>query len=130
MYDNKLDRLFALPNVRHLGAFDVEMLPALLRRMDLLMMLYSQDRDVWTFYSGPAKLFEYMAIGKPILSTPHPAVEPYRRFITLVEDGGEFVSAVRAWERAPDAQRLAEMSEEARRYLWEDRARTILLDLV
>lgn len=128
-YDEKLDRLFALKNVFHLGPFRVELLPYLLRRMDLLVMIYRNDKSIWTHYGSPSKLFEYMAVGKPIVSTPHPAIRAYQRYVAIVEEAAEFVSAVRGVEKSRDDQILHEMVEVARMNTWEEREKLILQDL-
>jgi glycosyltransferase involved in cell wall biosynthesis len=128
-YDDKLKALFSLKNVFHLGSFRLEILPYLLRKMDILMMIYSHDPSIWTYYSGPAKLFEYMAIGKPILSTPHPAVRPYEKLISIVENPDQLISAVKIIEKGIDDRLLNEMVQIAKENTWKEKKKVILGDI-
>lgn len=128
-YDDKLKTLLSLKNVFQLGPYRVELLPYLLRKMDLLVMIYSNDTALWTHYSGPAKLFEYMACGRPILSTPHPAVHEYKKYIGIVEDSKQFVSAVRSIENGSNPPLLEEMKRIAAENTWEEREKMILRDI-
>jgi glycosyltransferase involved in cell wall biosynthesis len=128
-YDDKLKALFSLKNVFHLGSFRIEILPYLLRKMDILMMIYSNDPSIWTYYSGPAKLFEYMAIGKPILSTPHPAVRPYEKLISIVENPDQLISAVKRIEERVDYRLLKDMVQIAKENTWKEKEKVILGDI-
>jgi glycosyltransferase involved in cell wall biosynthesis len=128
-YDDKLDRLFALANVVHVPPVRVELLPYLLRAMDALIMIYSNDKSIWTHYSGPAKLFEYMAIGKPIISTPHPAINPYNRYISIVENAEQLIDAVRKIDSVLDDRLRTEMIQIARQNTWKEKEKVILEDI-
>jgi glycosyltransferase involved in cell wall biosynthesis len=128
-YDDKLKALFSLKNVFHLGSFRLEILPYLLRKMDALMMIYSNDPSIWTYYSGPAKLYEYMAIGKPILSTPHPAVRPYEKYISIVENSRQLISAIKNIEKGVDDGLLNEMVQIAKENTWKEKEKVILGDI-
>lgn len=128
-YDEKLEKLFSVKNVVHLGSFDVKILPYLLREMDVLAMIYSCDRSIWTHYGGPSKLFEYMAIGKPIISTPHPALGECKKYISIVENSEQLISAMKRIETGSDELLLKEMVQTARKNTWKERVNIILEDL-
>ena len=128
--DQKLENLLLLKNVFQIGPFNVELLPQLLRMMDIFIIIYSKDKSKWTHYSGPAKLFEYMAIGKPIISTPHPAINNYCKYIWIVEGAEQFVQAVRDIETGEYHSVLEEMVEVAKKNTWENRVSIILNDIL
>jgi glycosyltransferase involved in cell wall biosynthesis len=128
-YDDKLDGLFSLKNVVHLGSVRLELLPYLLREMDALIMIYSNDKSIWTHYSGPAKLFEYMAIGKPIISTPHPVINEYGKYISIVENADQLIAAVRKVDKGLDDRLLNEMVQIARQNTWHEKEKVILEDI-
>ena len=128
-YDEKVERLFSLNNVHYLGSFSVNILPYLLRSMDILIMVYSNNKDVWTYYGHPAKLFEYMATGKPIISTPHPSVYKYRKYITVVKDTDGFISAVKRVKKIYTPSLCKEMVDIARENTWRKRVEIILKDV-
>lgn len=129
-YDDKLDLLLSCDNVYHLGHQDLVLLPWLLGEMDILLMAYSNRKDVWTYYGDPAKLFEYMAIGKPIISTPHPVVDRYKEVISVVKDPYEMISAARnsiASQRTENNSK--HQTELARKNTWGHRVSAILNDV-
>jgi glycosyltransferase involved in cell wall biosynthesis len=61
-----------LANVHWLGKRPFETLPSLLRGADVCLLPYVQGEA--TRYRSPLKLYEYLATGKPIVSTEHPEV--------------------------------------------------------
>jgi len=93
-YDKKTNDLFTIDNIYHIESVSIDDLPDILRQMDILLFLYSQDKDIWTYYSFPAKLFEYFAIGLPIISTPHPVINNYQEYISIVDDADQLISAI------------------------------------
>lgn len=128
-YDDKVESLLSLNNVYHIGPFDAELLTYLLDQMDILTMIYTKSKDVWTYYSFPAKLFEYMAIGKPIISTPQPVINKYKKYISIVESSEQFIANARNIENFYSQDICREMIEIARVNKWEDRVNVILSDL-
>ena len=128
-YDEKLEILLSLDNVYHLGHQEVTILPYLLREMDILMMIYSQNRSVWTYYGHPAKLFEYMATGKPIISTPHPAITEYSDLIAIVRNESEMVVAAKKMLSDVDEEKRKLRMEVAFENTWEKRVEKLAEDL-
>lgn len=128
-YDGKVDTLLSYNNVYHLGHCHVELLPYLLNKMDILMLIYSSDKEVWTYYGDPAKLFEYMAMGKPIISTPHPVVNKYSKFISIVDNSKQFVAVANELKRNSNSKLYDEMVEVAKKNKWSDRVNSLLDDI-
>ena len=67
----------ALPNVTLTGMAEVSELPGYVRAFDVCMIPYLIDDFVRGIY--PLKLHEYLAAGKPVVTTPIPAVLPGQR---------------------------------------------------
>jgi len=65
-----LRRLRALPNVHFLGQHPFAEMPALVKGMDVCLLPYADDERAR--YRSPLKLYEYLAAGKPVVSTDHP----------------------------------------------------------
>lgn len=120
-YDDKLRKLISLKNVYYLGNKDRKILPYLLAEMDLLLMVYSNRKDVWTYYSDPAKLFEYMAVGKPIISTPQPVINRYNKYINIVNSADDFVKIARYTCTSPCKTIATEMRDVAGKNMWKHR---------
>ncbi len=79
-----------LPNVRFCGLKQPQELPAYLARFNVCINPFRAGRlskDV-----SPLKFYEYLATGKPIVSTPQPdQVLDYRDVVYIADGGEEFV---------------------------------------
>ncbi len=111
------------PNVQILGHRPFLELPAYMQAADVCIIPY---RDTpWARACNPVKTLEYLAAGRPVVSTDLPAVRAYQPLVRIAEGVPEFVAAVEAAlaDDAPAAQ-------SARRALavgapWRDRADAI-----
>lgn len=105
------------PNVHWLGMKPVAQLPAYLKGMDACIMPYSLNEATRNIY--PLKLHEYLATGKPVVSTAIEAVKSFRELIYVAEDSAQFLDLV---ERAlcEQDETLAERRRAcARQHTWE-----------
>ena len=85
------------PNIHYLGQKDYYSLPLYLAGWDCTMMPYHTDES--TQYMYPAKILEFIAAGKPVVSTMlKDIVNPYvtRRLIHVAEDSIAFIQAIEA----------------------------------
>jgi len=65
-----------LPNIHYLGQKDYRDLPAYLAGWDVAIMPFAENEA--TRYISPTKTLEYLAGGRPVVSTPiHDVVHPY-----------------------------------------------------
>ena len=106
------------PNIHWLGQQRYEDLPAIVKGFDVCLMPFALNEA--TQYINPTKTLEYMAAGKPVVSTAVPDV--VRNFTPIVEvarSQEEFLDAVeRAW-RQPDAGQIAAGIERAAGASWD-----------
>lgn len=80
-------------NIHYLGMKSYEDLPAYLKGFDMAMMPFALN-DATRFIS-PTKTLEYMAAGKPIISTAIKDVErDYSHCINIIETAEEFSQAI------------------------------------
>lgn len=94
------------PNIRWLGQRDYAELPALVKGFDVCLMPFALNDA--TRYINPTKTLEYLAAGKPVVSTA--VADVVRNFGDVVEVARSreaFVAAVRAALDGADAQRTA-----------------------
>lgn len=83
-----------LPNIHYLGMKDYQTLPNYLKAFNVAMMPFALNDA--TKYISPTKTLEYMAAGKPIVSTRVKDVErEYSNSVHLVSDSTEFVENLR-----------------------------------
>jgi glycosyltransferase involved in cell wall biosynthesis len=84
--------LQSLPNVVFAGMVPYETLPDWARAYDVSIMAYK--RGPFAENANPLKLREYLACGKPVVSTPMPAVEPFRQHVLIASTTDEFVACI------------------------------------
>ncbi len=84
--------LSGIANVHFLGGRTVSELPACVKGFDVCLIPYVIDDFTRSIY--PLKLHEYLAGGKPVVSTPIPAVRAHGD-VAIIADGAEgFVRAI------------------------------------
>ncbi len=88
-YDVPIERLQKLPNVRLFGHQPYELLPSYLRRFDVCIIPFKIDAI--TLSTDPVKFYEYLAQGKPVVSTRLPQLEPYAAVTYLADNAADFV---------------------------------------
>ena len=119
-----LQALKALPNVHFPGMKPNEELPAYLCRFDVCLNLFASgnlSKEV-----SPLKFYEYLATGKPIVSTPQP--DQVLEFRELIHIGGEpdsFLAACEAALQDTDPVRQAARMEAGRACSWDARVAQI-----
>ncbi len=80
-------------NLHFLGIRSYNRLPEYLQGFDIAMMPFAMNDS--TKYISPTKTLEYMAGGKPIISTPvHDVVRDYNHCVKIVTNAAEFTSAI------------------------------------
>ena len=80
-------------NIHYLGMRSYDELPGYLKAFDIAMMPFALNDA--TKYISPTKTLEYMAAGKPIISTKiTDVVRDYSNSVTLIENDDEFCNAI------------------------------------
>jgi len=111
-------RLPQRPNIHWLGQRDYAELPSFLKGFDVALMPFALNKA--TEYINPTKTLEYMAAGKPIVSTAVPDV--VHNFTPIVNIGGShrsFLEAVQLAVTEPDSQLVELGRRRARAASWE-----------
>lgn len=83
------------PNIHYLGMKDYQTLPNYLAGWDVALLPFALNDS--TRYISPTKTPEYLAGGKPVVSTPiTDVVKPYgeKRFVHIAANADEFVWAI------------------------------------
>jgi glycosyltransferase involved in cell wall biosynthesis len=114
-----LRRLRALPNVHFLGKYPFAKVPALVKGMDVCLLPYVDDERAR--YRSPLKLYEYLAAGKPVVSTNHPEAQELGDVVYLASTPEAYLERV-AQALAQDGQeRQRQRVAVARRHSWDRR---------
>lgn len=118
----QLARLLAKDNVMHVGPVAREQVPGYIASFDVCLVPFKVDalsRNV-----SPLKAYEYLAMGKPVVSVPMPSLgaDPAAASVVYAEDQNEFVAAVRSCIDSPDA--YVPDAEQVRQASWDGRFET------
>jgi glycosyltransferase involved in cell wall biosynthesis len=118
----KFEALLAHGNVHYLGAKAVEDVPLYIRGCDVCILPQRADQAVVD--SDQIKLYEYLACGRPIVSTDLPSVERFSPLVRIARNADEFVAQVRA-SLTEHPGRAELRTREARQHSWRTRVDAI-----
>ena len=120
-----LTDLRAMKNCHFLGLKPNEMLPAYISQFDACLNLFATSdlsKDV-----SPLKFYEYLATGKPIVSTPQPdQVLQYAPLIHIAADAEAFSACCAATLEDTDERRTLARIDEGRKSSWDARVGQML----
>jgi glycosyltransferase involved in cell wall biosynthesis len=106
------------PNIHWLGQRPYADLPSYVKGFDVCLMPFALNEA--TEYINPTKTLEYMAAGKPIVSTAvSDVVHNFTPVVTVAPTDDDFVTAAAAAMLNPDAAMIARGVEQARANTWE-----------
>jgi teichuronic acid biosynthesis glycosyltransferase TuaH len=125
----RISRLLEQPNVAWVGPRPYEQLPSYLRAIDVGIVPYTDS--AFNRASFPLKTLEYLAAGRPVVSTPLPAIEwlatDLIRVATEPADFADAVDAAIAEGLGPD--RVAARRAFAAEHSWDERVRPLAIAL-
>jgi glycosyltransferase involved in cell wall biosynthesis len=105
-------------NIHWLGQRQYAELPAHVKGFDVCLMPFALNDA--TEFINPTKTLEYMAAGKPIVSTAvSDVVHNFTPVVAVANSAAEFVAAVRAAIASPNAELITRGLEQARSNSWE-----------
>ena len=113
-----LSPLDRAPNVHMVGARDASDLPAVLRSADAGLIPYAINDLTRSVF--PMKVYEYLAAGLQVLTTPLPALEGTGA-VDVVGDAPQLVEAVEREGGLDSTERRRERSRAAVAHSWEAR---------
>ncbi|HEV3410198.1 MAG TPA: glycosyltransferase, partial [Chthoniobacterales bacterium] len=106
------------PNLHWLGGRDYSLLPAYVKRFDVCLMPFALNEA--TEFINPTKALEYMASGRPIVSTPvEDVVLQFDQIVDVASTVEEFIAACTRAVTAPDQSRIKAGLKRARQHSWE-----------
>lgn len=121
-YDDSLDAsgILSLENVKFLGPRDYKVLKYYASKLDILTIPFVIN-DI-TRATSPLKLFEYMALKKPVVTSKMDECEKYATPF-IAHDHDEFISLLdKAYRMKDDEGLIAALDKEARENSWGARA--------
>jgi len=113
------------PNLTLLGQKPYDEVHAYMAGCDVLIMPW--QRGPWIEACSPVKLKEYLAVGRPIVSTPFPELQPYEKLVRIASTPEGFAGALRSAVTTPgDAH---DRQNAVRGQSWSVKAQTVLTTL-
>ena len=124
-HDNRCDAsaVARLPNAHLLGLRPYGEVPAYVQAFDVCWVPFKAG-DV-AAAANPVKIYEYLALGKPVVTTPVADTESFGPLVRVAESAGEMVAHLRAAATTPvddDADRRAFAEANS----WATRARAFV----
>jgi GT2 family glycosyltransferase/glycosyltransferase involved in cell wall biosynthesis len=124
VFDVDVDSLKQLPNVHLLGQQPYARMPAYLHDFDVCIIPFVVNEI--TAATDPVKFYEYISLGKPVVSTHMPELEPFADLLYLADDQDDFLRKLDlALAEDDDALRTRRI-EVARANTWPARAAATL----
>lgn len=107
-----------LPNVLLPGRVDFNQLPNWFAKADVCLLPYVQGDAA--LYRSPLKLYEYLATGRPIISTPHPEVSLFDHLVAIYQSEDWVTAIENILKNGTEAGQEMRLSV-AREHSWEKR---------
>jgi hypothetical protein len=113
-----LSALRRLGNVHRVPAVAEGAIGACAAGLDVCLIAYRPGAG--TNGINPLKLYQYLAVGRPVVATPLPALESFHDVIAIGRTEPEFESCIaQALARGPDASAQARRQDRARAFDWD-----------
>ena len=109
--EQQLETLRRMTNVHFLGGKPATDLPAYIQHFDVCLMCY--DVNDYTRYINPLKLNEYLASGRPTVSSQIAAVRGLNHVVTIANDEAEWLAAIELGIREMDLDQTTPQSRRA-----------------
>lgn len=117
----RIQELQRYKNIRFLGMKSRERVPAYINAFDACLMPFS--KSVVGKGLMPLKMFEYLAMGKPVIATRAPALESLKDILYLADDTKTFVEQVNRALEESDITLVWKRRDQAETYSWPARIR-------
>ncbi|WP_026487367.1 glycosyltransferase [Caldanaerobius polysaccharolyticus] len=121
--DVDITRLRSKQNVHFLGARKQQELPRYIKYFDVCLNVFKVNE--LTKNVSPLKLYEYMATGKPIVSTRMPHVQNYTDVVYIADDYEDFIKKCEI-AMGEDKSVVEKRIECAKQASWDNRMKDIM----
>lgn len=120
-------RLRSKKNVWMLGQKPYEQIPHYGKCFNVAIMVWRQNR--WIEACNPIKLKEYLAIGKPIVTTPFPELQKYLDVTYQARTPNGFADSIKRALTEDNAERVAARRKKILSATWDSKAQLVLQKL-
>jgi glycosyltransferase involved in cell wall biosynthesis len=120
--------LEARGNVSMLGQKPYEQIPHYGKCFDVAIMPWRQNR--WIQACNPIKLKEYLALGKPVVSTPFAELQKYLDVVYQASTPKQFAESIKQALEEDCPERIAQRREKVQNASWDSKAQLVLDELL
>jgi len=120
-------KLDSKKNVWFLGQKPYEQIPHYGKWFDVAVMPWRQSR--WIEACNPIKLKEYLALGKPVVSTPFPELQKYLDVVYQARTAEEFARCIELALAEDGPERIAARRKKVQPFTWDAKAELVLKTL-
>jgi teichuronic acid biosynthesis glycosyltransferase TuaH len=99
-------------------------MPSFLNEFDVAIIPHRNNSFI--LFTNPMKLYDYLACGLPVVTTPHPGLEKFKAVISLENDYHGFNDAVILSLGKKSAAQIEERQAVAREHSWKKRVDEML----
>nr|WP_243237156.1 glycosyltransferase [Heliobacterium chlorum] len=125
--ETDVQALKSLPNVFLLGRKPYGSLPDYIRHFEVCLSPFRINE--LTLSVNPVKVYEYLAAGKPVVSTALPEVTPFAPVVSVAKDEESFIEAVRNALATDSPEKRAERLALAEHHSWDARLEPMLQEI-
>ncbi|MEZ4331769.1 MAG: glycosyltransferase [Myxococcota bacterium] len=118
------EALARLPNVHAIGGRPRETIPAYTSGLDVCLLSYRTDN--WGRFVQPIKAYEYLACGRPVVSTRIEAVADFDGLVRAADDVDDWVAAIEGGLAESDEAWVERRRAFARANTWDQRVRELV----
>lgn len=120
----KKEKLHKLINVTFVGKKELNVLPLYIKKFDVALMPYILSGHTFSIY--PLKLHEYLAAGKPVVSSNIPAVLPFADVVRISHSYDEFIQGIEFALVNNSQDEIEKRLKIARENTWDQRVEMIM----
>lgn len=119
--------LLSRQNVRKLGQKPYEQIPHYGKCFDVAIMPWRQNR--WIDACNPVKLKEYLALGKPVVSTPFSELTNYLDVVYKAAVPEQFAECIKLALAEDSPERISKRRDKIRNASWDAKADIVFREL-
>lgn len=122
--EQNISRFNNLTNVYFLGLKPYSLLPNYLKGMDVCIVPWTTAEVAVA--ANPAKIFQYLACGKPIVASPSPELDGLSDIVKVAKNGEEFIKCISEALSEDNQELVSTRIKIAKENTWDQRVERML----